>query len=264
MRKIRNILLSILVLTGFILSPAISQIVPPTIEPTPSSKRAQELIVDSACISEQIINVSPTGVPGPADFSRCSRICPRWCLYEAGEDDSYTLRKNGFCTVDSMDSHKYICRVLEEEDLVIDYLEKVNFMGITVDRAPLILIRRAMLGVLGAAGLAIIGIGIYAAYKYATSEGQQEKIQEAIKIFKSLIIGAVIVFAGAVLVQVVAMLVGITGSLTDFNFLPRSGRVVYLYKDDLGKACLLEQMPAAEGEQYDCNEETLVWTEIPP
>jgi hypothetical protein len=206
--------------------------------------------IDNTCITSQFLNLTPAVKESDTSFSNCSRICPRYCLYAPGVDGSYSDRLNGYCV---KISGKYQCEMLTGTENSTSSLQKVNFLGIEVDRAPLVLVRRVMLGVFGAAALIILAYALVATYKYSFSQGQPEKIQEAMKIFKSLVIGTVIVFAGVVLIQIVAMLLGVTGSLTDFNFLPRSGLVVYLYPDDLGKACLVEQTAMTGGQQYYCN-----------
>ena len=61
--------------------------------------------------------VSFTATPGASsdDWSNCSRICPRWCLYNQNPNDnnSWTLRKNGYCTQDEV-TEVYTCHDLDE------------------------------------------------------------------------------------------------------------------------------------------------------
>jgi len=224
---------------------------------TPLPDNSDELVADYECTAAKLFDntsASSGASIGYATFAKtCNKTCPRKCLYKSPE---YTIRINGYCWgVDNA------CETYTGDLALYKQLESVNFLGIDIDRSLLILVRRVMLLAFGAAGLIIIGFGIVAMYKFSFSEGNQEKVQEAIKIFKSLIFGSIIVFAGLTVVQILAAFTGVTGSLVDFNFLPRSGRFVYLYEDDLGKPCLPEQMPLADygAMQYTCDETTLTW-----
>ena len=235
------------VITGFSLSLVNAQSACTAASST--NAKAQELAVDNECITSKFLNQTPAAGTS-SNYGSCSRICPRECLYSGAD---YSTRKDGYCVLGT-NTQVYMCCTLTSTEGVNNPLDKVNFLGIEVDRAPLVLVRRVMLGVFAAAGIVIIAFGIVAMYKFSFSQGQQEKVQEAIKIFKSLIIGAVITFSGVVLIQILALVTGVTGNLADFNFLPRTGRVVFLYQDDLGKACLVEQTFMTGGEEYYCQD----------
>jgi hypothetical protein len=225
------------------------------------SEDPEQLVQDTECITSKVAGI-PAVFAG-TEYAACSRVCPRKCLYTL--QSGYSVRYNGFCIDDPAATPlPYACRSTFYDPKVTEAINKVNLLGLDIDRAVILAIRRVMLLVFGAAGVVIIGLGMFATYKFSFSEGNQDKVSEAVKIFRSLVIGAIILFSGVVLIQVVATVTGVTGSLLDFDFIPRSGRVVILHKEDLGKKCFLEQIPdvASNGsEQYKCDPETLTWVE---
>lgn len=232
----------------------------PTLDPN-------ENVIDTDCQAVNLLGIAP----GPSMggdwllYPGCSVVCPRKCLYASPDYTQRIIGKvNGFCY--NQAGGVPICSTYTGSFRFNTQIgQNVDFFGIEVDRAPLILIRRVLLLVFGGAGLIIIVLGMVATYKYSLAGGVQEKLQEAVKMFKSLIIGAVITFGGLVLIQLVAMLTGVTGNLFDFNFLPRSGIVVYLYPDDLGRKCLPEQVTATDSQQqYVCDPSTLTWVTPTP
>ena len=216
----------------------------------------EDLTVDINCTQSHFINSTPVPSSGVVGYEYCSRMCPRKCMYTADANGDYLNKFEGWC-VQNKSTKVYTCFTGHGPNSTS--IQKLNVLGIEVDLAPVVLIRKVMLGVLGVAALILIAYSMIATYKYAFSQGQPEKIQEATKIFKSLIIGAIITFSGLLLIQITAMVLGVTGSLVDFNFVPRTGLVVYLYQDDLGKACLVEQTAMTGGQQYCCV--SSVWTD---
>jgi len=258
MRK--GIIISLLIITSLVfLLKAHASDLTPTMDPN-------ELAVDNNCQSARLLGSSGSKLGGDWDlFGACSAVCPRKCLYASPEYTKPLIgNETGFC-LDS-GGGVYSCHTYTGVyNLNSSLGQQVDFFGIEVDRAPLVLIRRVLLLVFGGAGLLIVVLGMVATYKYSLAGGVQEKLQEAVKMFKSLIIGAVITFGGLVLIQLVATLTGVTGSLFDFNFLPRSGIVVYLYPDDLGRKCLPEQVTATDSQQqYVCDPSTLTWVTPTP
>jgi hypothetical protein len=216
-----------------------------------------ELVVDYECINAKLLGARDAGM-----VALCSRLCPRKYLYESPD---YIVRKLTYCIADKSNATLPYAEKPMSSDTEIEFSSKiknVNLFGLEVDRAILLLVRRVMLLIFAAAGLIDVAMGIFATYKYSLSEGNQEKIQEAVKIFKSLLIGTVVIFAGVVLIQIASMLTGVTGTLLDFDFVPRTGKIVFLYNEDEGRKCFIEQIPDPQspGAMFTCDEETLVWT----
>ena len=226
---------------------------PTTVRPTANP---EDIVPDYECINKQVLGL--TGTVTRSLFYRCSKSCPRKCLYAKPD---FRIRIDGFC-LKAEYTDEYYCDGYDSSEVPLSSsLDKINILNVEVDRSILILFRRAILLVMGGAGLIIIGFGLFATYKYSMSEGNQEKVQEAMKIFKGLIIGAIITFSGVLFIQISALVTGVTGSLFDFNFMPRTGRVIYLYETDIGTTCFLEQKASTElgSMKYMCDPVELVW-----
>jgi hypothetical protein len=220
-----------------------------------------EIIVDYECVSARLLGSSNKDMSG-----KCSKLCYRKNLYS--RDSRFKVRTNTYCTGTVINNDyanqkaPYITVDMGNDTQTLNEFKdttNLNLLGMDVDRSMLLLVRRIMLGIFGIAGLVDVAMGIWATYKYSLSNGNQEKIQESVKIFKSLVIGTIVIFAGVSLIQVASMLTGLTGALLDFDFVPRSGRVVFLYKEDAGRKCFIEQIPDSAGEQLTCNPETFIW-----
>jgi hypothetical protein len=119
--------------------------------------------------------------------------------------------------------------------------------------AAMIYIRAGIFAILGATGLLVIFYGLYGWYKRAMSEGNPDKVEEAFKIYKNAILGTIIVAMSFGIVQIVFMLLGVTNSVFEFTFIPKSGFTVEVRDSDVGRTCYPEQKDkSSEGGTHVC------------
>jgi len=98
-----------------------------------------------------------------------------------------------------------------------------NFFGVDfgtpVEAIPR-LVRILLTAVFAVIGLVAILLGVYAMYVRSTAGDNAEKAELSIKIVRNAIVGLIISFMGVAIVQLVALLLGLTANLFEFNLIP--------------------------------------------
>jgi hypothetical protein len=125
--------------------------------------------------------------------------------------------------------------------------ESLNIFGIdfgpTEQAVPSVL-RLVVLLMMGIIALLSIVYGLYSGFVRSTALDSAEKVEQSYKIAKNTILGVVIAFAGVIIVQIVALLTGVEGSIFAFNLVPKQGignvGDITEYERQYG-ACLPEQ-----------------------
>ena len=224
MKKLLSVLIIFTVLAFFL-----PQIIFAAGIPTPTPKSD----VDPKCVAYLLTH---TFITHPPCNETCSEIClneGRSCRYV----DGILVTSNDQC-------------IDLEESGVTPIADAINVFGIDIpyDKAVLVLGRAGLMLVFILIGLASIGLGFYAMYLRSSSQGEPEKIEESTKVFKNTIIGLIISFTAVLLIQVVALSVGISDSIFDLTFIPKLGTVVKITPDDLQfGTCRPEQKAVLEG-----------------
>lgn len=119
--------------------------------------------------------------------------------------------------------------------------------------AAFIYIRAALYAVMGAISIAVVLYGLYGWYQHAMSEGKPDKLELVRKIYTNAIIGAVIVIASFLVVQLLATFFGVTSSLFEIDFIPKSGYMVEVREKDIGRVCFEKQEDkSSEGGTHLC------------
>ncbi len=91
-----------------------------------------------------------------------------------------------------------------------------NFDGSVDDLSELI--RLLLIAFFMVIAIVALFLGIYGMYVYSTAGEDDEKVQKAQKIFKNAIIGLAIAVFGVVIVQVIAIVFGVSDGLFDLSF----------------------------------------------
>jgi len=176
----------------------------------------EDLIVDPECARRLLIGEGIFDDEGkPICNSRCKRS-----IVEARQ----------YCEYGTTDSPR-----VWDQDLSIP-------IEVGSSDALLIYLRAAIYAVLGLVALGVILFGIFGWYKHAMSEGNPEKVQEVRKIYTNAIIGAIIVIMSFVVVQLLSNFLGVTDSVFDFTFIPKSGYTVEVSEFDTGRVCYEQQI----------------------
>lgn len=203
MKKILNIF------TFLILAVSVLQVSPIV---KASSSNTDEVVFDPKCAQQIVLGsekvYSPDGKP----------ICNNRCL-------SSIIENNQYCKFGTTDQ-----AVAWDQDLTIP-------LEIASSDALLIYLRAGLYAVLGLVSLGVVVFGIFGWYKHAMSEGNAEKVQEVKKIYTNAIIGAIIVLMSFVVVQMLSNFLGVTESVFDFSFIPKSGYTVNVLDGDTGRVC---------------------------
>lgn len=184
--------------------------------------RAQEVKVDQRCSAYLITKPTEEATGKP----KCNITCNSDCI-DAGKSCVYGTINN--CSV-----------VLEEEDINED-VPSLNIFG--VDFGPPTtaiprIIRTFLTGIFALISLIAIIMGLYGMYLRSTAADNPEKVELAMKVFKNAILGIIISFFGVVILQGVALLLGLTGNLLEFNLLPdENGAFMQLTAQMLNDPC---------------------------
>jgi hypothetical protein len=187
-----------------------------------------EVIFDDECARRLVM---ATTIPGTVYVPQCNKYCIRsivsgegYCIY--GSENV----RGGYWDVD---------------------LELPIQPG-PVD-AAFIYIRAALYAVMGAIAVAVILYGLYGWYMHAMSEGKPDKLEVVKKIYTNAVIGAIIVLCSFVVVQILATFFGVTESLFEMSFIPKSGFLVEVRDKDIGRVCFEEQQDkSSEGGTHTC------------
>jgi hypothetical protein len=165
------------------------------------------LQTDQDCVTYNLIR--------PANVAEtCNNICQVTCLNSVaiGGGKSHcspgtTDNCNGTipteCALSSIKDFFTFAGVVIPADKVVQYFSRVLLMG-----------------AYSLAALLSIVYGVYGVYKRSFSEGNAEKVEESMKIFKNAIIGIIIVFMSVVVVQIGSTFLGVTSNPFDFSLVP--------------------------------------------
>lgn len=205
------------------------------------------LIVDPKCIQYKTLYQEPRA---------CNDLCPESCV-EAGNYCHYntTPQLDPVCTGRPLD-------IFEAND----ELAGINIFGANFgppEYALPLIIRLILFGVFSVMGLLSIGYGFYGMYVRSTAQDSAEKVELSNKIYKNAILGVIISFSAVIIMQIIALLLGVSGSLFTFNLVPKQGTNVTLTEDDLSGYCLDGQIGIIEGNAaagYVC--ENGAWTTV--
>lgn len=198
-----------------------------------------DVIFDADC--QRLIltggNLTSDGKPA------CNINCQRQILYD-GPD--FATKNGQFCSYGSTSVKGSINNS--------NYLPDAKYpIGKSQPDSFMIYIRGALIAVLGITGLGVILLGLYGWYLRAMSEGNPEKIEESVKVYKNAIIGAIIVASSALIVQMIFIFIGVTDSVFDFNFIPKYGYTVQVTDNDAGRYCFSSQVDKdSTGGSYKC------------
>jgi energy-coupling factor transporter transmembrane protein EcfT len=116
--------------------------------------------------------------------------------------------------------------------------------------AALIYLRAGLFAAFSIASLLVVLYGLYGWYVRSMSGGNPDKVSESMSIYKNAIIGVVIIFSSLIIIQIVYVLIGITQSPFDFNFIPKIGRSVSVTEGDVGRKCYSSQKDS--NNRYEC------------
>ncbi len=158
--------------------------------------------VDSRCTAYLI--TKPTEDNGQP---KCNIVCDKTCI-DQGKSCVYKQPTS--------------CIFLSDEQ-INQGLTGFNIFGVNFGppaQAIPRIVRMLLTAIFSIVSLVAILIGVYAMYLRSTAGDNAEKAEETIKVIRNAIIGVVICFLGVVIVQIVALLLGISGGLFDFNFIP--------------------------------------------
>lgn len=208
-----------------ILLSSVSNIYATGADPTPDPN---EVILDYECARRIIVE--------PSIMVDGHPICNRTCIRSIVESGSYCVWGS-----DSTEAGSW-----GGDDLNIP-------LNIGPVDAAFIYIRAALYAVMGAVALAVVLYGLYGWYQHAMSEGKPDKLELVRKIYTNAIIGAIIVVASFLVVQILATFFGVTSSLFEIDFIPKSGYTVEVREKDVGRVCFEKQVDkSAEGGSYTC------------
>lgn len=225
--------LFISIITSVFVLPLLATTILAAETPTPTiTKDPERIVYDPECTKFLIvgeyenaagekINAYEGGVP----------FCNDRCRYNIIYNDVGGRRPGTFCVYGS-----------ETDPLFLN--DEVNLslpIEIPAEDAILIWIRSGIYAVMGVTSLALILYGLYGWYLRAMSEGEEEKIRLSVNIYKNAIIGGIIVFLAALVTQLVFMFLGVTESILEFNFIPKSGYEVEVTDQDTGRLCYENQ-----------------------
>jgi hypothetical protein len=193
----------------------------PTVDPN-------EVITDYECARRIIVE--------PSIMVDGHPICNRTCLRTIVDSGSYCVWGSDTSVGGNWDG----------DDLNIP-------LNIGPVDAAFIYIRAALYAVMGAVALAVVLYGLYGWYQHAMSEGKPDKLELVRKIYTNAIIGAVIVIASFLVVQILATFFGVTTSLFEIDFIPKSGYTVEVREKDVGRVCFEKQVDkSSEGGMHTC------------
>lgn len=214
-----------IILFVLILLSSVSNIYATGADPTPDPN---EVILDYECARRIIVE--------PSIMVDGHPICNRTCIRSIVESGSYCVWGS-----DSTEAGSW-----GGDDLNIP-------LNIGPVDAAFIYIRAALYAVMGAVALAVVLYGLYGWYQHAMSEGKPDKLELVRKIYTNAIIGAIIVVASFLVVQILATFFGVTSSLFEIDFIPKSGYTVEVREKDVGRVCFEKQVDkSAEGGSYTC------------
>ena len=203
-----------------------------------------DIIVDTDCQkaiiaqAEGVINES-TGQP------ICNRMCLRSVLYNAPD---FNTKNGDFCKFGS-----------NTERGTLDgkaYLPGVNLpIGPSQPDKIIVLARQSIYLLLGGVSLLVVLMGLYGWYLRAMSEGNPEKVEVSLKVYKNAILGSIIILMAGLLAQSVFMAMGISEGFFDFNFIPKYGYIVEVGNLDEGRFCYENQEDKSNlGGSYICTQ----------
>lgn len=195
-----------------------SSIIIPTVDPN-------KVIIDNECIRRILIDPKAKDADGNPV---CNRRCQKWIV-----DSGF------YCVYGS-------------EDVTGSKWEDQpgeNLTGGSPDML-LIYIRAGLYVVLAGVSIAMVLYGIYGWYSFAMSQGDPEKVKNARKIYTNAAIGGIIVLVSFIIVQLLGVFFGVTSSVLDFSFIPKSGLIVNVRDTDIGRSCFSEQVDV--NDIYEC------------
>lgn len=183
-------------------------------------------------VTEEIIDPKCSGYLVTTPFEEdtglpiCTTLCRRECV-DLGQSCRYSDGKPGGC--------------FDLEGTIVDPVEeRLNLMGADFGpprEAVPRLVRLALMAVFSLIGLVSIIIGLQVLVKRSTAGDNADAVEESAKTMRNAILGVVISFAGVFVVQVVALLIGLTGGLFDFQFAVSNAT---LTQSDLSQPCTVE------------------------
>lgn len=187
-----------------------------------------EVIFDNECARRKLLAT-------PASSTASEPICNLWCKRSIINSGQYCAYGSEDTSAGSWDG-----------DLEVPLRVR------PVD-AALIYIRAALYAVMGAVAVAVVFYGLFGWYTHAISEGKPDKLEEVKKIYTNTIIGTVIIVMSFVVVQLISVFFGVTESVFDLNFIPKSGFEVEVRESDVGRVCFAEQSDkSSEGGLHTC------------
>lgn len=214
----------------------------PVSEPNPT-----DLVVDPAC--------SVLKFTDPA--ADCNDVCQYWIIAEGRS-----------CKKGDPSEPK------EREDQATDeVVNSVNFSGIDFGPPQMAIprITRLLLSaVMGVIAVVTVLMAVYGMIVRTTAADNADKVELSVKIFKNALIGVVISVFGIIIIQLLAMLLGLAENLFDFDLVPPErlmGTVTNQACSPIGKKAY-RALTNGEIENYICNRETPtsisgVWQLIP-
>ncbi len=191
---------------------------------------AEEIITDADCVRAVFTGEA---IDPETNKPYCNTLCQKQIL---NDPPDYITKNGRFCEFGST----------SEQGETPDgkaYLPDAKYpIAASQDDSILIYIRGAIYAVMGISGLAVILMGLYGWYLRSMSEGNPDKVEEVMKVYKNAIIGTIIVFMAVVIMQIFFTIMGITESIFDFNFIPKYGYVVNVKEMDIGRYCFENQI----------------------
>jgi hypothetical protein len=231
------IFLNILVISGLVFLFTAKAADTLTASPVPDMNCLRFLATDNSAYKD--------GVPV------CDSHCPENCLYEVVNG---VRRQTGhWCKYDSIKC--------EETPLKnpVNCLFDPLCNTLAPDVRLLVYVRGGLFAVFSLAAVTCILFGLYAMYLRSMSEGSPDKLEVSNKVMKNVIVGLVILLLAVTVVQIMYLLLGLTGSILDFNFIPKSRNNVAVTEADIGRICLPEQTDT--NGKYICDPETSKWVQ---
>jgi hypothetical protein len=195
----------------------------------------------------------------------CNLHCVRSILYDA--EGGYITRNGKFCKYGSTNQAGTIkvpasgCAANPSGACPdSSYLPQANY-PIASSQADTIMIfvRGGIYAVMGAVSLGVILLGMYGWYLRAMSEGNPDKVETSVKVYKNAIFGALTCFGAVIVVQLLFLFMGITDNPFDFNIIPKYGYKVKVLAEDVGRYCFVGQVDKAEPPKYHCDADTNRW-----
>lgn len=175
-----------------------------------------ELVIDPEC-SKYLATRSPN------DPIVCSSLCNKACVDQG---------------LNCLESDQVNCHNLSFEIMYDDipgrYREAFNIFGLelcpdpeTIDRpvddpyCTVILVRLGFYAIISLIIFATVVMGLWGVWERSTAADNPEKIEKSVKIFRNAIVGVILSLSFIGIIQLVSLLLGLTGSLFDISIVPQ-------------------------------------------